>query len=426
MVKRLIFFVTCLGIVWGCYHNKASSIQLEFWAMGAEGEYLDQLVPEFEAQNPEIKVKVQTIPWNAAHEKLLTAYAGQSTPDMCQLGNTWLPEFEAIGALQNLDSLIACSSIVAPEKFFPGIWETNIIHNCVYGISWYVDTRVLFYRKDILAQVGYASPPKTWKEWFDVCQKIKKTSRDDNQRYGVFFSTKLNDWQVPVILILQNGGRLLTRDNCYAAFDNPRTVEALQYYVKFFREGLAVENMTEVANIYQAFSEGVFSMMVTGPWNVNEMRRRVPRIEGRWTTAPMPCKLNCNSVAGGASLVIFKRSPHKKAAWKFIEFLSKPETQIRFFQLTKDLPAVKAAWLSPELQSDPEIRSFYLQLEHVVPTPKIAEWEQIASKIQEHLEQVIFGSEPMEKAIQKLNKDVDRILEKRRWLLSKNVFPANQ
>src|SRR5712671_4156543 len=77
---------------------------LRIWAMGREGEVLSQLVPGFEKAHPDIHVEVQQIPWTAAHEKLLTAYVGDATPDIAMLGNTWVPEFVALHALAPLDS----------------------------------------------------------------------------------------------------------------------------------------------------------------------------------------------------------------------------------------------------------------------------------------------------------------------------------
>ena len=78
--------------------------------MGREGEVLSELVPEFERQNPGISVRVQQIPWSAAHEKLLTAYVGDATPDIAMLGNTWVPEFVALDALEPLDARVAAST----------------------------------------------------------------------------------------------------------------------------------------------------------------------------------------------------------------------------------------------------------------------------------------------------------------------------
>jgi len=221
---------------------------------------------------------------------------------------------------------------------------------------------------------------------------------------------------------MNNDGPLLKDNNCYGAFDDPRTVEALRFYLSFFQGGLASRTMTEIQNIYQGFSSGFFSMMITGPWNVSEIRSRAPELESKWNTAPMPFKRTRNSVAGGASLIIFKNSNQKKAAWKFIEFLSKTETQLNFFRLTRDLPAVRETWNADDIKSDPQMEAFYTQLLNVRATPKISEWEQIAVKIQEHLEGVIFGKISLEESIRRLNNDVDNILEKRRWLLSRNLI----
>ena len=79
--------------------------QIRFWAMGREGEVVTELVRDFERENPAIEVQVQQIPWSAAHEKLLTAHVGGSTPDLAQLGNTWVSEFAALHALEPLDAL---------------------------------------------------------------------------------------------------------------------------------------------------------------------------------------------------------------------------------------------------------------------------------------------------------------------------------
>ena len=121
------------------------------------------LIEQFEKENPSIKVKVQQIPWTSAHEKLLTAFAGNSLPDVCQLGNTWIPEFVTLKSLENLNSLLLKSSI-KEENYFSGIFETNKIDSGLYGLPWYIDTRVLFYRKDLFDSIGWKSPPKNWDE----------------------------------------------------------------------------------------------------------------------------------------------------------------------------------------------------------------------------------------------------------------------
>src|SRR5919108_105182 len=99
----------------------AREVTIRFWAMGAEGEQVAKLIPQFEREHPGIRVRVQQIPWTAAHEKLLTAHVGRSTPDVSQLGNTWVPEFAALNALEPLDAWVRRSSTTEVGDFFPGI-----------------------------------------------------------------------------------------------------------------------------------------------------------------------------------------------------------------------------------------------------------------------------------------------------------------
>ncbi|MDP3683585.1 MAG: extracellular solute-binding protein, partial [Ignavibacteria bacterium] len=153
----LLFLFSLLFL--SCNQKKDSQTEISFWAMGAEGEFVQKLVPEFEKQNPGIKIKVQMVPWTAAQEKLVTAYASDNSPDVYQLGNTWVPQFSALGAIEELNPWIQKSIVVKREKYFEGIWDTNVLDNEVFGIPWYVDTRVMFYRTDVLAKAGYKSPP---------------------------------------------------------------------------------------------------------------------------------------------------------------------------------------------------------------------------------------------------------------------------
>ena len=150
---------------------------VQFWAMGREGEVVRQLIPDFERAHPDVRVEVQQLPWTAAHQKLLTAFAGEALPDVAQLGNTWLPEFAALNALDPVQP-----SVVDASDYFPGIWQTNVIDQTAYGVPWYVDTRLLFYRRDLLAEAGYARPPTTWSEWIDMLRAIKQ--RAGPHRYG--------------------------------------------------------------------------------------------------------------------------------------------------------------------------------------------------------------------------------------------------
>src|SRR6185312_11690586 len=89
-----------LALLAGCGQREDTRETVRFWVMGYEGEIVAQLLPEFERLNPGIHVDLQQMPVLSAHEKLLTAYAGNSLPDVTPIGNTWIPEFASLSALE--------------------------------------------------------------------------------------------------------------------------------------------------------------------------------------------------------------------------------------------------------------------------------------------------------------------------------------
>jgi multiple sugar transport system substrate-binding protein len=388
--------------------------QLEFWALGSEGEFVQKMMPEFERRNPNIHVVIQQIPWNAAHEKLLTAYVGEATPDVAQMGNTWMPEFVAIRALDDLGGLIGQSD------YFPGIWATNVVGGTLYGIPWYVDTRVLFYRSDILASVGFPHGPRTWAEWREAMTRIRDQKKS---RWGILIPT--NEWDPTTVLAFSAHSTLLNADGTRGAFSQPQFADAFNFYVSLFRDGFAPKvSNAEIANLYQQFAQGEFTMYITGPWNVGEFRRRLPpEMQDKWATAPLPARDAREptgiSLAGGGSLVVFRASKHKEAARKLIEFLSEPQQQVRFYELTGDLPARRSAWQSPVLANDARFAAFRIQFERVAPLPKVPEWEQIATAIYDRGEAAARGTIAPAAALAQLDRRADELLEKRRWMLTR-------
>jgi multiple sugar transport system substrate-binding protein len=386
--------------------------------MGREGEVVAELLPEFERENPGIRVRVQQIPWTAAHEKLITAHVGGSTPDLSQLGNPWVPEFAAIRALEPLERRLRESSEIDSSVFFPGILETNRVQDHLFGVPWYVDTRVLFYRRDLLAEAGFDSIPRSWDEWRTAMVALKQVVGPE--RYPIFLP--INEWTVPVVLGLQAGSTLLDSDATHGAFAGAEFRRAYRFYLGLFADRLAppVAN-TEIANLYQEFARGYVCMYVTGPWNLGEFRRRLPpELQDAWTTSALPGPTGRESglsLAGGSSLVVYAHSPHQDEAWRLVEFLLRPEQQVAFWELTGDLPAHRAAWNDSALARDPEMHAFREQLERAVPTPKVPEWEQIAVKLQERTELAARLAAPAESVLALLDADVDHLLEKRRWLI---------
>jgi len=409
----------------GCGGGGSEAVSLRFWAMGREGEVVQELVRDFERENPGIEVVVQQIPWGAAHEKLLTAHVGRATPDVAQLGNTWIAEFVALGAIESLDPWLGRAGAMPESAYFAGIWDTNVIDGAAYGVPWYVDTRVLFYRSDLLARAGYDSIPQRWDTWRDAMEAVKRDQGEDH--FAIFLPT--NEYTPWLIFGLQAGSPLLRDHDTRGDFSGPEYRRAADFYLDLFHRGLtpAVPGAS-IANLYQEFERGTFAMYITGPWNLGEFRRRLPpEMQDSWSTAPLPGPdgpASGVSVAGGSSLVLFRTSRHKEAAWKLIEFLSRPEQQLRFYTLTGDLPARRECWRDTAFTNDPKTRAFEVQLGRVVSTPKIPEWEEISIKLQDRVETAVLGGVPVDTMLAGLDRDVDRILEKRRWLLEHGRLPG--
>ncbi|HET7614377.1 MAG TPA: sugar ABC transporter substrate-binding protein [Gemmatimonadaceae bacterium] len=402
----------------GCSSASAgNSTTLRIWAMGREGEVLSQLMPAFEKLHPEISVDVQQIPWTAAHEKLLTAYVGEATPDIAMLGNTWVPEFVALDALEPLDSLASSSSVVRRDDFFDGIWKTNVVDGKTFGIPWYVDTRLIFYRTDLLAKAGYREFPTTWTDWVAAMKKIKQ-QMGPNQ-FPLLMPT--NEWPQPVIFALNVGSPILRDAGRYGAFEQPEFRRGFDFYMSIYRQGLASPVSTaQVSNLFQEFERGNIAMFISGPWLIGEMKSRLnAATQPNWMTAPIPGPNGPGvSLAGGSSLSLFVASKHKKEAWILMEYLSQPSVQTEFYHLTGDLPPRKSAWADTALANNKYARAFREQLERVVPTPQVPEWEEIATAIFEHGEQAIRGVKTVDQTLASLDQDVNAMLEKRRYLLA--------
>jgi multiple sugar transport system substrate-binding protein len=418
-----ISLVVVLLMGLNCSPSSGPVTTIKFWGFGNEGEMVLPLIREFERRNPTIKVQVQQIPWTAAHEKLLTAYAGESTPDVCQLGNTWIPEFTVLNALQPLDDYVRSSAVLDRNDIFPGVLRTNVIDSVLFGIPWYVDTRVVFYRKDILKQAGYNELPATWSEILKASESIRRQAAAQKKIcYPFFFPT--NEWIPAIVLGMQSGGNFLKEKNTRGNFSGTEFSKASALLSEIYQKEYSPSGMQLITNLYSSFSDGLIAMYITGPWNIGEFTRRIPKeLQDQWMTAPLPSMDSLRpgiSLPLGTSLVVFKNSAHKEASWKLIEFLTSVEQSIEFYKITGNLPPRQSAWNDTTLSNNRYIKAFHQQLQRVDPLPQIPEWEQIVIRLQTYAEYIATGTMTPEAAMKQFDGEVDVMLEKRRWMVSQN------
>ena len=394
--------------------SEAGTVTL--WAMGNEGANVPKLMGAFERANPGLLVEVQPLPWTSAHEKLLTAYAGGSLPDVSQIGNTWLAELAAIGALAPLP---ANRSDLLQDQF-PAVLDTNRIGDTYYGVPWYVDTRVQFYRSDLFERAGFPAPPVKWADWKRALHEVKRVAGPGS--YAILLP--LNEFEQLLTFGLQQEEALLRENGSRGNFSSPGFRSALAFYKSLFDEKLApVAQAAQISNIWNEFARGFFSVFISGPWTIGDMKSRLPAdFQSRWATAGMPGPNGPGvSAPGGSSLVVFKNARDPDAAWRLVQYLSRPSVQAEFQVLTGDLPAKGEAWAAPALASDPNVLTLRRQLGRAQAVPKVPEWERIVTEMQIVAERMVRGEFTVDAAAAEIDRRADRLLEKRRWMLERGL-----
>jgi len=190
-----------------------------------------------------------------------------------------------------------------------------------------------------------------------------------------------------------------------------------------------------VSNAWDELGRGYFTFLIHGPWSIAELARRLPpELQASWETAPLPGPDGPGaSSAGGASLVVFRRSSHPREAWQLVEFLSQPAVQRRFYAMSGNLPPRRTSWDDARLRDDSHVRAFRDQLERVRRAPPVPEWERIVTEMRFVSEQAARQVSPsttpaelaavVDAAVTDLDARVDAILAKRRWVLARRSTP---
>jgi len=111
-----------------------------------------------------------------AHQKLVAAAAAGRLPDVMQMGSSWLGEFADMGALEPVDT-----KVFQKGDFFPAAWQEGTYDGKTYGVPWYVDTRVLFYRTDLFEQAGISAPPQTMAELLEDAKQLNLDTNGDGR-----------------------------------------------------------------------------------------------------------------------------------------------------------------------------------------------------------------------------------------------------
>ena len=376
---------------------------IDVWAMGAEGDILGDFVKAFEEENPDATVNVTAVPWEAAHDKIANAIAAGEGPDVSLIGTTWMGEFAEAGGLDPTPE-----GLVEEGDFFEGAWGSTVVGDTSYGVPWYVETRVLFYRSDLAEKAGWSEAPQTWED-------LTKFAADMESKGGAEYGLNLQpgqtgSWQSVLPFAWSNGAAVTNGGGTEYTLDSPELTEALEYYKSFFDEGYAPTRVLDAGELESGFAEGKFGAFVSGPWHTGLVEDAGVTPE-QYAVAPLPGKDSApgTSFVGGGDLAVFKDSDNRDSAWKFVKWMTEPQVQQDFYDAVGSLPSVKEAWETGALADDEQLQVFGTQLDNALAPPAVPTWEQVAAVVDADVEKAVKGAMPVDEAVAHMQEEAQRI-----------------
>lgn len=409
-MRKIVFGAASLfsvGLLTACNNeteNNGSSEELSVWIMGDGNEEAQPIFDSF-TEETGIEVNLQSIPWSAAHDRLLTAVASGEGPDVVQMGSTYMAEFTDAGALMDITEYVEEREALSPDNYFEGNIETTNFDGHYYGVPWYTETRALYYRTDLLEEVGYPDGPNNWEELFDAA--VQLSDRGDNM-YG--FDINLQEQTFGFMFAKQNGSEIID-ENGNAVLNQPEFVESIEYLNEFVEVG-ASPNQDLGLELSQTFGgEGIVPMFISGPWSITNINQETTDIEGQWSIRTLPEGPVSNvSNTGGANLAVWSSSDNVEGAIDLIEHMVSVESLMTYYENTSSLPALEEAWNEEPLQEE-FIAVFGEQLENSEHMPVIEEWDAMSQAYLSSFEQILVGGADVQETLDNLNSEVQNMLD---------------
>ena len=340
---------------------------LTVWVMGDSGAKFGELVAPF-SERTGVVVDVVAIPWDSVDQKLTTAVASGQGPDVVQIGLSKLRTFADAGALMELDPLLGGHPALAADNFADGVaGAATAINGSIVSVPWVSDTRVLFYRSDILAGAGFSEPPKTWDELRDMAKVL--AARGEGQ-YGYY----IPQWDnaLPIVLTWGQGGSVVDADG-NVTFDTPEFATAVDIYAGLYSDGSVPTNGD--FDQTQGFISGIAPMLISGPYLAKSVAGAAPELDGKWSAAVVPSAKAGTSLLAGSNMGIWHNTEQSAEALQLLEFLSEPATQVRWYEINGELPTSKAALVDPALNADPLVKVYVQQLNDAKVLPLLPNWD---------------------------------------------------
>ena len=379
---------------------------------------IQQLVDKFNKQNDgDITAKFRQAPSDtgAYFDQLRTEFQAQSKDIDVILGDViWPAQFAANGWITDLSDRF-------PEdersKFLGGPIDSMSYEGGMYGVPWFTDAGMLYYRKDLLEQSGFSEPPKTWDELKQMAQKVQQDSGTKN---GYVFQGANYEGGVVDGLeqVWTHGGDVLGDSSDKVVLDSPESIAGLATERSMIESGISPQ---AVANFKEDESAGAFLQ------GNAVFLRNWPYVYGLLTdpeqskikldqvgVAPLPKGQGGQSFSGlgGWNFYISEFSQKQDAAYEFVKFMTASEQQ-KFRALEGGyLPTLQSLYEDQEILDEvPVVKLGREALQNTRPRPVSPVYSDMSLKMGEQFNASLKGDVSPEEAIKNLQKDLQDIVD---------------
>jgi N,N'-diacetylchitobiose transport system substrate-binding protein len=304
---------------------------------------------------------VQFVQWSAAHDRFVTAIAGGTTPDVAEVGTTWVGEFADAGALVDLTPRVQQAGL--SEGLVDGLVEAGTLDGALYGMPWYAGVRSVLYRTDVFAELGL-TPPTTWDELVTVGQRIKEARPD-----LVPLPIAGDDEFVVYPFLWSTGGQIATQngDTWTSGVDSPESRAGIQFYADLaLKHGFSTPAAANWrgTDVRDAFTKGQAAMIVSGNWQPKAILEAAPDLQGKIGAFPLPGPTGglAPSVLGGSLLSIFETSEDQDLAWQLVEMMGTGEFAAKWAEESSYFPGTTELLNAAVQSPDPLVAPFARQM----------------------------------------------------------------
>jgi multiple sugar transport system substrate-binding protein len=379
----------------------------------------EEMLRIFHEENPDIRVEREIGPHSstAFHDLLTQKLKNRSTDvDVFFMDVIWPSEFAAAGWAMPLDVYFPQSEYA---EFMEGTILANTYDGKIYGVPLFIDSGMLFYRKDLLKKYGFHAP-ETWHEMVDQAKRIMHEEKKiGSEIYGLSGQFKQYEGLVCDMMeyILSNNGNILEPKTGRSALAERASLEA----VRFVRDEIIGKIAPKGVLTYQEpesldlFIQGKAVFLRSWPyaWGVSNDPER-SRIAGTVGIATLPYFDGSRSYStlGGWQLGISNFSQNKKAAWRFIQFLTSARIQKLYAMRSGKAPTRKALYRDPGILSiNPHFEDMKDVFLSAYPRPRSPLYPAISNVLQRYFSKAISNPESdIETEAKEASQEIDRII----------------